>query len=465
MTADLQDVAQALGLEAPTAMARVSGWSTDSRTIQPGDLFFALPGPNYDGHCFVEDAFRKGAVAAIVERPVAGCPNTFLVKSALEALERLASWARSRWPHEVVAITGSAGKTTTKEAIAQLLSVAMPVGKTIGNLNNHIGLPLSLLRLPEGARVAVIEIGMNHPGEIHRLAGIARPTIGVVTNAGFAHAEFFRSVDEVAAAKRELIEALSPGGVAVLNADDSRVARFSEAHRGRTVTFAIDAAADVRPEHVEYHAEGIRFRVEGTEFETCFLGRHGLMNLLAGIAVARVFGIEPPRLAGAVRSLAPGEMRGERFVFHGITVLNDCYNSNPEAVRSMLDVLRAIPARRRFAVLGEMLELGCWSEPLHRDAGRYAAECGIDVLVGIRGAARELVDEAVRSGLPAGAAFFFEDPAEAGALLGGMTREGDAVLFKGSRGIHVERALEKFLECEPRGRRLRRPAARTVKRS
>ncbi|MGA2435537.1 MAG: Mur ligase family protein, partial [Bryobacteraceae bacterium] len=217
MIANIQDVARALALDPPPAPSPITGWSTDSRAIAPGDLFFALRGPNFDGRRFVEDAFHKGAAAAIVEGPANGLPNVFTVPDALAALETLAAWARGNWKREVVAITGSAGKTTTKEVAAALLATAMPVGKTEGNLNNHIGLPLSILRLPDDARIAVLEIGMNHPGEIRHLAAIARPTIGVVTNVGFAHAEFFGSVDEVALAKRELIESLPPDGIAVLN--------------------------------------------------------------------------------------------------------------------------------------------------------------------------------------------------------------------------------------------------------
>jgi UDP-N-acetylmuramoyl-tripeptide--D-alanyl-D-alanine ligase len=189
----------------------------------------------------------------------------------------------------------------------------------------------------------------------------------------------------------------------------------------------------------------VKFRLGSTDFECSLAGRHGLLNVLAGIAVAGVFGIAPERLREAVRSLEPGKMRGERFTHAGITILNDCYNSNPEAVRAMLDVLRGTPARRRVAVLGEMLELGRWTEPLHRDVGNYAVACGVDVLVGIRGAAGRMVDQAVRSGLPAVAAFFFDDPAAAGEFLRSLLAEGDAVLFKGSRSTHVETALERFL--------------------
>jgi UDP-N-acetylmuramoyl-tripeptide--D-alanyl-D-alanine ligase len=446
MTFDLTAVSHALGSARALPAIPISGWSVDSRTIQPGELFFALHGPNHDGHRFLEEVFRKGAAAAVVDRPVDSDGPKLAVADTLEALQALAAWARRQFNGEVVAVTGSAGKTTTKEAIAQMLAVEMPVGKNAGNLNNHVGLPLSILRLPAEARVAVIEIGMNHPGEIRRLAQIARPTVGVVTNVGYAHAEYFGSLEELALAKRELIEALPPQGVAVLNADDPRVAAFREAHPGPAVTFGLEASADLHPDRVEYGPDSLRFRVGRTEFESPLMGRHGLMNILAGMAVAQVYGIPPERLEEAVRSMRPGQMRGQCFLHAGITILNDCYNSNPEAVRSMLDVLRATPARRRFAVLGEMLELGRWSEPLHREVGRYVAECGIDVLVGIRGAARQTTDQAVRSGLPADAALFFEDPAAAGLFLRRLPQPGDVVLFKGSRAVHVERALERFLQ-------------------
>jgi UDP-N-acetylmuramoyl-tripeptide--D-alanyl-D-alanine ligase len=445
MNLDLQDIARAISAAPPAASGVVTDYAIDSRAAGPGSLFFALRGPNHDGHSFVEAVFAQGAMAAVVERGAnladlgvgrgPGGPPHLVVPDVQAALEQLAGWARERWGRPVVGITGSAGKTTTKEVVARLLAVEMAVGKTEGNLNNHIGVPLSILRLPDAAQVAVIEIGMNHAGEIQRLAAIARPTVGVVTNVGFAHAEFFRSADEVALAKRELIESLPPDGTAVLNADDPRVARFAEGFAGRVVTFGFAEGADVRAEAVECGPEGVRFRVDGTDFESSFVGRHG---------VARVFSIAPARLVDAVRVLEPVRMRGERFVHGGATILNDCYNSNPEAVRAMLDVLRAMPARRRIAVLGEMLELGDWSETSHRGVGSYAAKCGIEVLVGIRGAARQMIDEAIRSGLPASAAVFFDDPDSAGEYLRGLVEPGDAVLFKGSRGTHVERALEKL---------------------
>ncbi len=323
----------------------------------------------------------------------------FAVSDTLSALQHLASRARLQWGGQVIGVTGSAGKTTTKDAIAHLLSTAMSVGKTIGNLNNHVGVPLSILRLPDRSRAAVLEMGMNHGGEIRDLAAIARPDIGVVTNVGYAHVEFFDSIEGVAAAKRELIEGLAPAGVAVLNADDPRVARFADAHPGRSVTFGFSEAADVRAENAELRADGSRFRVGGVAFETGLAGRHAVMNLLAAIAVAGVLGIAPERLRDAVRTFTAGRMRGERIEHNGIVVWDDCYNSNPEAAQSMLDVLRETPAAKRVAVLGEMLELGSAGEELHRRVGRYAAARGIDLLIGVRGSARAMVAEAEAAGM------------------------------------------------------------------
>jgi UDP-N-acetylmuramoyl-tripeptide--D-alanyl-D-alanine ligase len=451
MKVSLRAVANVLGVSLldPAADAMVTGWSVDSRTLQPGDLFFALRGPLHDGHAFVDEVFQKGAVAAVVEEGGGGMGPVLCVKDTLRALQQVARWARREWRGDVVAVTGSAGKTTTKDIIAEMLATEMTTTKTQGNLNNHVGLPLSLLRLEDAAQVAVLEMGMNHAGEIRDLAAIARPDVGVVTNVGYAHIENFDSIEGIAAAKRELVEGLGESGTAVLNADDARVAAFAPSHQGKTVLFGEAPAAQVRAEDVEYSrgggTPGVRFRVGTVRFESALTGRHSVSNLLAGIAVAGVYGIAPARLRETVQQLTPGKMRGERLKHHGVLIYDDCYNSNPDAVRAMLEVLRDTPARRRIAVLGEMLELGRWAEPLHRDVGNYAAVCGLDVLVGIRGAAWHMVDAVKRAGLTAGAAFFFDDPEEAGRLLRTLAQPGDAILFKGSRGVHVERALEEFL--------------------
>ncbi|MCC6393304.1 MAG: UDP-N-acetylmuramoyl-tripeptide--D-alanyl-D-alanine ligase [Bryobacterales bacterium] len=448
MKFSVRAIAGALGAAVPEESEEITGWSVDSRTLARGDLFFALRGPNHDGHAYLGDVFARGAAAAVVDHapPEAPAGWTLLaVEDTQRALEALGAWAREQWGKDVIGVTGSAGKTTTKDVIAAMLGVRMVVGKTVGNLNNHVGVPLTLLRLSAESAAAVVEMGMNHGGEIAALARIAKPRVGVVTNVGYAHVENFDSVEGVAAAKRELIEALPADGVAVLNADDSRVARFGEHCKGRVVTYGISEGAEVRAEEVRYSLDGVRFRVDGVELESRLAGRHGISNLLAGIAVASVYGIGPEQVVEVVKAIEPGAMRGRRVEKNGIVHINDCYNSNPDAARAMLDLLADTPARRRIAVLGEMLELGAWSEPLHREIGRYAARSGTNVLVGIRGAAKYAVEAAVESGLPAGAAYFFEDPVEAGEFVKGMAREGDVILWKGSRGTRVELAIERAL--------------------
>lgn len=422
--------------------AVVTGWSIDSRSLKPGDLFFAIKGENHDGHGFVNAAFERGAVAALVsERVTANGGPVLVVPDTTRALQQLGQWARAKWGRPMVAVTGSAGKTTTKDVIAELLGVRMAVGKSAGNLNNHLGLPLSLLRMTETADVGVTELGMNHRGEIRFLASLAQPQIGVVTNVGYAHIESFDSIDGIALAKRELIEALPPDGTAVLNADDARVLEFRNVHAGPVVTYGISPVAGILAQDVELDTEGVSFKVEGVPLRSRLMGRHGVSNILAGIAVARVFGIATADLRDAIAELKPGKMRGERHRWRGVTVLDDSYNSNPDAARAMIDVLRDEPARRRIAVLGEMLELGSWAGALHEKIGEYAAGAGIDVIVGVRGAARQLVKMAKANGVPDDRAIFFDEPEETGNFLREFVRPGDAILFKGSRGTHVERAL------------------------
>ncbi len=425
--------------------------SVDTRTLDPGAAFVALRGPNHDGHDYVRAAFERGAAAAVVERPVEGAGPLEIVPSALEWLQRTAAEARRRWPGLVVGITGSAGKTTTKEAVAAVLATRLRTGKTQGNYNNHIGVPLTLLNLPDDAEAAAIEIGMNHAGEIRELCRIAQPRIGVVTNVGTAHIENLGSIDAIAAAKRELVESLPADGAAVLNGDDARVRAMSGAFPGRTVLFGSShsvpsEAPHVRALSVAYLSGGVEFEVPDVGSFFCPLaGRAGLMSALAALAVARALGWDLGQLRETIGRLTTVPMRLERIERHGMVIWNDCYNSNPEAATMMLDLLAGTPAERRIAVLGEMLELGAWSAPLHREVGRHAARAGLDLLVGVRGDARELVEGAIGAGLPRERAAFFDDPAEAGAFARGFARAGDALLFKGSRGVRMERALEAFL--------------------
>lgn len=433
--------------DAPSApLAQVAqGWSIDSRTVAPGDVFFAVKGEHHDGHAFVQQVFERGAIAAVVSEPVENATGLLLrVPDTLCALQQVAAAARLKWNGKLAGVTGSAGKTSTKDIIAEMLSSRFATGKTVGNFNNHFGLPLSILRLPDTCEIAVLEMGMNHAGEIRHLARIARPDIGVITNVGFAHIEFFDSIEGIAAAKRELIEELPPSGIAVLNSDDERVRAFAAFHKGPRITFGFDVRADVRAVNLETKGALTSFEVRGHRFETQLSGMHSIRNILAGMAVAEAAGIDLQMLAPVVVGLKPANMRGVRRIQNGVVILDDSYNSNPEAVRGMLDVLRGEGAQRRVAVLGEMLELGAMSEALHRAAGRYAAEAGVNLLVGVSGAARFMADEAVKCGMDSSAVYFFENPDSAGDFLRGVLKSGDAVLFKGSRGTHIERAIARI---------------------
>lgn len=441
--------AHALGLSLPAGSeVFATGYVIDSREVVSGDLFLALPGERVDGHDYVAQAFAKGASAAIVERPVLPPHGPLLmVPNTLAALQEIAAAARRHWGGTVVGITGSAGKTSSKEALGTLLSAVIPTSRTTGNFNNHIGLPLSILRIADEARVAVLEMGMNHAGEIAALAAIAKPEIGVVTNVGYAHVENFSDgIDGVAAAKRELIEALPADGTAVLNADDERVRTFGAGFPGRVETFGLSEDAKTRATDVHFGGELTSFRIESQTFSSPLPGRIGVLNICAAVAVARLWGAPLATLAEAAAAIAPPKMRTERREWCGMTIWNDTYNSNPDAAKAMLDVLRDTASGRRIAVLGEMLELGQWAETLHREIGRYAVRSGVSVLLGIRGAARHLVESAVEAGLDSRAACFFDSPEQAGTYLKQIAAPGDTILFKGSRGTRVELALERFTE-------------------
>ena len=423
-------------------------YSIDSRTIQPGDLFFAVKGERLDGHDFVEQAFSKGAVAAVVRKDQLGkyLVNTPLlqVDDTLVALQTLAAAVRRLWGKPLIGVTGSTGKTTTKEAIAHVLSSRFRMLKSEGNFNNHFGLPLTLLRLEPEHNAAVIEMGMSHAGEIAALAKIAHPEIGVVTNVAPVHLEFFKSIGEIARAKYELVESLPAGGIAVLNADDEYVSQFGRDFHGKVVLYGLRTQADVRAENAKHHgAEGSTFDVVvggcREKASLPLVGAHNIYNALAAVAVGIERGLTLSEALGALATLAPADKRGEVVKLGNITIINDCYNSNPKALDAMVDALAAMPAKRRIVVAGEMLELGAAGEEMHRSSGRHMAERKIDVLVGVRGLAQSMVDSARESGMRAE---FLATPQEAGEWLARETREGDVVLLKASRGVKLEQALE-----------------------
>jgi UDP-N-acetylmuramoyl-tripeptide--D-alanyl-D-alanine ligase len=424
------------------------GYSIDSRTIKPGELFFAVKGERLDGHDYVDAALERKAVAAVVQRNelhrYADKTRLLPVDDTLAALQSLATAVRKVWGKPLVGVTGSAGKTTTKEAIAHVLSARFRVLKSEGNFNNHFGLPLMLLKVEPEHDVAVIEMGMSHAGEIRALAKIAQPEIGVVTNVAPVHLEFFDSIAGIARAKYELIESLPATGTAVLNADDEYVSQFGRDFKGKVVTYGVCATADVRPEHVTTRG------AEGSEFDVVMpgareharlplVGEHNILNALAAVAVGLTRGLTPSEAVGALASLAPPDKRGQVLQLGNITVINDCYNSNPKALRAMVDALVAMKAGRRIVVAGEMLELGPAGEEMHHAAGQHLGEKKIDVLVGVRGLAQAMVEGAKHAGARAE---FVATPEEAGEWLAREARDGDVVLLKASRGVKLEKALE-----------------------
>jgi UDP-N-acetylmuramoyl-tripeptide--D-alanyl-D-alanine ligase len=428
------------------------GYSIDSRTVQPGDLFFAVKGERLDGHDFVHQALERGAVSAVVRKDqlarfsVKTC--LLAVDDTLVALQTLATAMRRLWGKPVVGITGSVGKTTTKEAIAHVLSSHYKVLKSEGNLNNHFGLPLMLLKLQPEHEIAVIEMGMSHAGEIAALAKIAQPETGVVTVVAPVHLEFFDSIAGIARAKYELIESLPASGTAVLNADDQYVSQFGRDFKGKVVLYGTRVPADVRGENIKSGGS------EGSEFDVVVEGRrehavlplvgvHNISNALAAVAVSLDRGIKLSDAVATLATLKPADKRGQVVQVGNIRVINDCYNSNPKALEAMVEALAAMPAKRRIVVAGEMLELGPAGESMHKSAGQHIAEKKLDMLLGVRGLAQSLVDGAKAKGMRAE---FVPTPEEAGEWLAREARDGDVVLLKASRGVKLEKALQKWQE-------------------
>jgi UDP-N-acetylmuramoyl-tripeptide--D-alanyl-D-alanine ligase len=459
----IAQVAGALGARPGAGLnpvARVAGVSIDSRTIRSGELFIAIHGPRHDGHDHVAAALESGAIAAVVAEaqlgryPGAISDRSIPVGDTFEAHKQLARAVREAWGGKIAGVTGSVGKTTTKEILAALLGTRLRVLKSEGNFNNEYGLPLTLFRLEETHEAAVLEMGMSRPGELKRLAAIARPDVGVVTRVSPAHLEFFASVDEIALAKRELIEGLNGReSVAVLNADDPRVLAFGGFAPGRVLTYGIESPAFFSAAEIEDRgALGSSFDYVSPEgrvrLELPVPGRHAVANALAGLAAASVWGIGAAEAQSVFRTLRAPAMRGELLRFsNGAALINDCYNSSPAALQAMIELLAATPNyRRRILAAGEMRELGPKSPELHREAGKLAAKTGkIDWVIGVAGAATEIVEGAVAAGLPRAQTRSFASSEEAAKFLEEFLLPGDLLLVKGSRGVKMERVVEALL--------------------
>jgi len=430
---------------------QVFGYSIDSRTIGAGELFFAVQGERFDGHDFVATALQNGAAAAVVSTHwviPAQVDSTKLLRvpdsedCVLKALQGLARAVRRHWGKRVIGITGSAGKTTTKECVAAVLSAKFKVLKSAGNLNNGFGVPLQLLRLEPEHEVAVIEMGMNHAGEIAALAHIAEPNWAVISNVAPVHLEHFSDgIAGIANAKYELVQALPAEGIAFLNGDDPHVSAFGRDRKGNARYFGLQASnANIRAVDVKSEgAEGMSFTVQ-TSDETqpahiALLGEHNVYNALAGISVGLESGMQLSECIAALAQLHPADKRGEQILFRGARIINDSYNSNPRALNAMVDALMAVEAKRHIVIAGEMLELGSEAAHLHEQCGQHMQQSGVDVVIGVRGDAAELVRGAGDT------AIFVEAPEEAGAWMLANLQEGDAVLLKASRGVRLERAL------------------------
>jgi len=484
----VQQVARAWDAPVPVGLdplARLAGVSIDSRTVGRGELFIAIHGPQHDGHRFVGAALEAGAAAAVVSRerfgeyPDSIRPKLLGVADTLGALQDLARAVRRAWGQRLAAVTGSAGKTTTKEILAALLRTKLRVLKSEGNLNNEYGLPLALLQLEPEHQAAVVELGMSHRGELRRLAQIAEPQVGVVTCVAPVHLEFFTSVDEIALAKRELIEGLAPaaaenaeksgmaGSVAVLNADDPRVARFAEVAPGAVLTFGFGEGAQFRAEKiVDGGSDGSAFDFISpagrARLKLPLPGRHNIANALAALAAASVWGLGAEAAQRAFPEISAGEMRGRLLRFEpGFAVINDSYNSNPAALRAMLELLAHTAGyRRRILAAGEMLELGPASASLHRETGAAAATLNLDWIVAVQGHAAEIAAGAINAGMPPERARFFATSSEAAAFVAEIVEPGDLLLVKGSRGVKMERVVEALRARYPLASQLPQDTAR-----
>ncbi len=436
----------------------IIGISIDSRTLKPGELFFAIRGPRHDGHRFIPDALSKGALGIVADRGFP-CPEDFperrlllKVQDTHQALKDLAASKRRRWPGTVVAVTGSMGKTTTKEFAAQILRSKFRVYQTPGNYNNLFGLPLALWGLDSAHDVAIFEMGMSSFGEIEEMCRIAAPSIGIITNVAPVHLEFFNSIEDIARAKAELVEALPRDGFLIYNADDLLVSAIADRFEGCKYSFGFSNQAEFRAQQVRVVSLlETRFRLfcRGSAAEAAlpFAGAHYIMNALAGIALGHHLGIEIERMVETLSQLRQPAMRGEILRFEpGFVVIDDSYNSSPKALMQMIEVLSSVPSfARRILLAGEMLELGKDSELLHFECGVFAAARKIDLVLAVQGAACEIVRGARESGMSDSQALFFPDVDSAMEFICNQVRANDLILIKGSRAVHMERIVHYLL--------------------
>jgi UDP-N-acetylmuramoyl-tripeptide--D-alanyl-D-alanine ligase len=440
---------------------KVTGYSIDTRTLHAGEIFFAVKGPRFDGHEFLDQAFQKNASAVVVEEAglkasPGGAQPMIHVRSTVAALQTLARHVRRQWRNPIIGVTGSAGKTTTKEMIAAVLGKKFTVLRSVGNLNNEFGLPLCLLRVERHQNIGVLEMGMSAKGEIRRLASIAEPNEGVVTNVNPVHLEFFKSVDEIAEAKAELLEGLHDPKVGYLNNDDSRVRAMSRKFSGKIITYGIKSVASFKVQQIQdLGLDGTAFTVHhgrrDIQFVLPLLGQHNVANAIAAVAVGVTHEVSWDQIREALAEMKPEKMRGQVVKFReGFAVIDDSYNSNPRALSEMIRFMGRLQGyQRKILVAGEMRELGHEGPEMHRHCGREAAKAGIETIIAVQDQAAEILEGAVETGMDRARLKFARDAVEAGDLLAGMVKKGDAVLIKGSRGVKLEKALNTLRAAFP----------------
>ena len=430
---------------------KITGVSTDTRTLQPGDLFFALTGESSDGHKFLADALDRGASGVVVSRKVEAQRLALRVEDTLIALGELAAYYRAKFRPIVVGVTGSVGKTTTKEMIAAVAAARGPVLKNAGNFNNEIGLPLTLFELARKHKTAVVEMAMRGPGQIAYLARIARPSIGVITNIHMTHIEILGSMEAIADAKGELLDFLPPDGAAILNVDDACFDYLSRRSNARVVAFGEGPRADVRANSAGLDSKGCcAFEVTtptgSFDVRVPVPGEHNIKDALAAIAVGEVLGIAHADMREALAKFTPPEKRSNVIpARRGFVVIDDTYNASPASMQSALKTLAMMEGGRKIAILGDMLELGEHAVEAHVELGRAVRNMGVDLLVVVGQLAKLISRAAIDAGLPVECVSEFDDSWEAAREVPGKVRELDVVLVKGSRAIKMERVVEGLL--------------------
>lgn len=444
----LQEAAAALGLPQMQAQATLTDVCTDTRKIQPGSLFVCLRGERFDGHSFASQAAQLGAAALLVDHPVDADVPQLVVTDTGKALLQLAGWYRRRFQLPVVGLTGSVGKTTTKEFIALVLGAKYNTLKTQGNLNNEIGVPQMLFRLEDSHAAAVIEMGMNHFGEISRLTRAVAPTVGLITNIGVSHIENLGSRAGILQAKLEILEGMAPDAPLIVNIDNDMLRTVKLGDRP-LLTFAIDdQRADFTATDIAEQGSTTTFTVHHSTFTRPVtiptVGIHNVYNALAAMAVGYVTGVDPAAAASALANYVPAGMRQNLVQVGGVQVIEDCYNASPDSMRAALQTLGKLPVHRRYAVLGAMLELGDYAKEAHTQVGKMAAENGIDGVLAYGADAAYIVEAAKQAGLENARLFDTKE-----ALAQSLTQQvqpGDGVLFKGSRGMHLEDVMHTVYE-------------------